>query len=116
MIIKHAKRINGLALFADGDHKAHDKIYKLRGIKYEKPTKYTIQIDVDNHILDPYGTYMNHSFSPTCIIKEGWILALRNLDAGEELTFDYNVNETCCAFQFVDADTQKKVVGNKFIN
>ncbi|MFZ0295536.1 MAG: SET domain-containing protein-lysine N-methyltransferase [Candidatus Sulfotelmatobacter sp.] len=41
------------------------------------------------------GAYLNHSCDPNCevdeINKRVWILAIRNISAGEELLWDYNL-------------------------
>jgi uncharacterized protein len=41
------------------------------------------------------GAYLNHSCDPNCEIDEiknrAWIFALRNISAGEELVWDYNL-------------------------
>jgi uncharacterized protein len=47
---------------------------------------------IDGHGL---GAYLNHSCDPNCEIvetrKRAWLLAIRNIAAGEELVWDYNL-------------------------
>jgi len=112
MIIKYSTRVKGLALFSRNNYKPEDFVYKLQGITYDAPTKFTIETAVGVHILDPYGVYMNHSFDPTCCIKNGCIVAVKNISVGDELTFDYNQTESHCVAPFVDADTGQNVVGS----
>lgn len=47
---------------------------------------------IDGHGL---GAYLNHSCDPNCEVDEikgrVWLFALRDIAAGEELTYDYNL-------------------------
>ena len=111
MKIKEKNELNKNGLFSDEKYQVNDKIYKLRGIIYKKPSRTTIEIDINTHIDDEYGIYMNHSFSPNCIIKDGSIIALCDINDNEELTFNYNENETKMACPFIDNTTNQKVSG-----
>lgn len=71
---------------AEGDRLYDDKDYT-----------YLFALDGGTHMVDGYGMamYLNHSCQPNCetdqIDGKIWILALRNIAAGEELTYDYNL-------------------------
>lgn len=60
----------------------------------------------------PDDCYVNHSFSPSGLWHLGFIFALRDLQAGDELTVDYrflvNDNEV---LPFRDAETGREIVG-----
>lgn len=60
----------------------------------------------------PDDCYVNHSFSPSGLWHLGFIFALRDLQAGDELTVDYrflvNDNEV---LPFRDAETGLEIVG-----
>ena len=88
-------------------------IWKLTGAIVKKPTRTSIQIAEDQHVEDEHGIYMNHSFNPTTKIENGRVVAIRNINVNDELTFNYNENEQCMAFPFVDAKTHEKVVGKE---
>ena len=49
--------------------------------------------DIDGKILWNKARYINHSCNPNCTIhittRSIWIVALRDIQAGEELTFNY---------------------------
>ena len=49
--------------------------------------------DLDGNVLENFARFLNHSCSPNCSAEliEGriWIVALRDIESGEELTFDY---------------------------
>ena len=100
-------------LFSDKKYKKNNIIHKLTGSVYDKPSRTTIEIGTNAHIDDEYGIYMNHSFSPNCIIKEGCIVALCDIDENNELTFNYNENETLMACPFIDKLTKKSVAGKE---
>lgn len=64
--------------------------------KYENsPTTYLFGIGDGSVVIDGHGTamFINHSCDPNCETEEiegrVWITAIRNIQAGEELTYDY---------------------------
>jgi uncharacterized protein len=67
-------------------------------VKYENsPTTYLFGIGDGSTVIDGHGTamFINHSCDPNCETEEiegkVWIIAIRNIRAGEELTYDYNL-------------------------
>jgi uncharacterized protein len=68
-----------------------DLLYK------HKDYTYLFALDGGTHMVDGYGMamYLNHSCAPNCetdqIDGKIWITAMRNIQAGEELTYDYNL-------------------------
>src|SRR5258708_4948745 len=66
--------------------------------KYKKARRtYLFGLDDEKTIIDGEGiaAFINHSCAPNCEPDEiggrVWIFALRNIKAGEELTYDYNL-------------------------
>lgn len=64
--------------------------------KYENsPTTYLFGVGDGSMVIDGHGTamFINHSCDPNCETEEidgrVWIMAIRNIAAGEELTYDY---------------------------
>jgi len=63
----------------------------------DSPHTYLFGLDGGKFILDGYGVaaFVNHSCAPNCetdqIRGKIWIIALRDIAAGEELTYDYNL-------------------------
>ncbi|MBM3225416.1 MAG: SET domain-containing protein, partial [Candidatus Tectomicrobia bacterium] len=49
--------------------------------------------DIDGETLENTARYMNHSCEPNCEVEmtttQIWLVALRDIKAGEELTFNY---------------------------
>jgi uncharacterized protein len=71
-------------------HEAADELYKHR------PYTYLFGFGDDANVIDGYGMamYVNHCCDPNCETEEDeegrvWIVAMRNIDPGEELTYDY---------------------------
>jgi SET domain-containing protein len=67
-------------------------------IKYETlPMTYLFGVGDGDQVIDGHGTamFLNHSCDPNCETEEQrgrvWILALRDIGAGEELTYDYHL-------------------------
>ncbi|EAT58827.1 SET domain-containing protein-lysine N-methyltransferase [Chlorobium ferrooxidans] len=54
------------------------------------------------HIDHPFGRYVNHHCDPNCYIdkKRELMIALRDINIGDEITFDYSQNETAIAAPF----------------
>jgi len=58
--------------------------------------RYCFQVDYDKYVVPEKGSigwFMNHSCEPNCVIMgRTRIVALRRIEAGEEVTFDYSTN------------------------
>ena len=66
--------------------------------RYEHCEKtYLFGLDSETHVIDGNGiaAFINHSCDPNCEADEVdgqvWIIALRDIAAGEELCYDYNL-------------------------
>ena len=75
-------------------HEAADELYKHR------PYTYLFGFGDASKVIDGYGMamYVNHCCDPNCETEEDeegrvWIAAMRDIDAGEELTYDYFLYE-----------------------
>src|SRR6195256_6113068 len=61
------------------------------------PMTYLFGLDTGKHVVDGYGVaaFINHCCQPNCetdiIGGRIWIIAARDIEAGEELTYDYNL-------------------------
>jgi hypothetical protein len=106
------RNIDGFSgLFASQHYKANEIIHTLSGEVLKYPTRTSIEINTNTHIEDKYGQMMNHSFEPSCCIQDGCIVTLNDIVSGEELTFNYNENETKMKCPFVDRETNTVVSG-----
>jgi SET domain-containing protein len=67
-----------------------DELYEHRDITY------LFGVGDRNEVIDGFGTamFINHSCDPNCETEEDedgrvWVMALRDIEPGEELTYDY---------------------------
>ena len=104
-----ANRFGEKAVFATKSYKKGEVIHELRGKILKSPTRTSIEIDKDKHVEDRYGRYINHSFEPSASVTGNKLIALRDINEGEEITFDYTVSESNISHPFVDKTTNKLV-------
>tara|TARA_Y100000996_G_scaffold415515_1_gene410741 strand:- start:6759 stop:7121 length:363 start_codon:yes stop_codon:yes gene_type:complete len=102
----------GYGVFSERAYLEGDLIKRMQGKILKNPTRHSIEISKDKHILDEQGMYMNHSFNPNCIIVGLDIIALEPIRGGDELTFNYNQTETKISYPFKDLKTGLMVEGN----
>lgn len=63
----------------------------------DSPTTYLFGLGNGATVIDGHGTamFLNHSCAPNCETDEKgghiWIRAIRDIEAGEELVYDYNL-------------------------
>jgi hypothetical protein len=76
------------------------------------PTRTSICIGPYLHAEDPVGSFINHSCNPSCKVDGSEIVALFNLPAGMEVTFDYTENEGPLASPFTCLDCGKLLTGS----
>ena len=102
----------GYGIFTNVDIEKRRTILKIQGSIVKKTAvqnlNAALQID-DDLFMESRGTfdeYVNHSCSPNCCLDfKGWdLVALRYIQKGEELTFNYNSSEfdlveQSCSFQ-----------------
>lgn len=79
------------------------------------PARFSVQVGLDEHVHPDDDAvaaqdrtrfqwrFLNHSCAPTCRVVGRRLVALRDLAAGEELTFDYNATEWSMAEPFTCA-------------
>lgn len=68
----------------------------------EEVWPYTVQVDYDRYVTPRReGTvwYINHSCTPNCVISGNSIMAERDIEKGEELTFDYSTDVDWAGFR-----------------
>lgn len=93
MEIRFNEIIGENGLYAMKHYKENSVIFELEGPIISKPTRESIRIGENKHIIDAYGIYMNHSFNPTCKIVGKNVIAIKDINPDDELNFDYNSSE-----------------------
>ena len=111
MEIKQSKNVNGKGVFATQKYLKNSVIYVLTGEITSYPTRESIHIGNNKHIYDEYGIFMNHSFTPNVYINNTNVIALKDIEVGDEIVFNYNDTEINMASPFYIGDLL--VNGNK---
>ncbi len=101
MEIKKNKYTEKKGLYSTSYFAIGDLIFVLSGPEYNKPKRETIHVGRNIHIHDKFGEYMNHSFDPTTYINGCFVIAAKNIDKGDELTYNYNLTEMNMVYPFV---------------
>src|SRR2546428_1956289 len=100
-------RIAGMGLFAGQDIKKETIITRYIGTKMSKAQSAQAlaqgnayicalndRYDLDGKTLKNTARYINHSCEPNCVLQTTsraiWVVAVRDIQAGEELTHQYN--------------------------
>lgn len=91
-------------LFATQSYESGEVIHRLSGTELEYPTRESIHVGGNVHIVDPYGQFINHSFEPSCAIVGRFVVTLHGIVQGEEITFNYNSTEIDMASPFFTKD------------
>jgi SET domain-containing protein len=62
----------------------------------ENLREFCLQVDYDRYVVprkESFGWYVNHSCEPNCVVRgERRIVTWRDIEKGEEITFDYSTN------------------------
>ena len=111
--VKTRGTIGSKGVFAKENVEPHAIILQLRGSITPRPTRFTIQLSPDCHLEAPplsdkdlqlnYAwLFLNHSCDPNGYIDtaDRTFRALRNIAAGEEITFNYLTTEAKLAAPF----------------
>lgn len=84
---------------------AGKRVFVVEGHETRTPTRYSIQIGIglhldqgDAHDMNEvvrryFWRYMDHDCDPTTVIRNRNVIARRDIDAGEGITFNYNTTE-----------------------
>lgn len=80
-------------------------LFRIEGRDTPVPTRYSVQVgweqhldqenarDANDRVARFYWRYMNHDCDPSTAIHDREVVALRDIIAGDGITFDYNTTE-----------------------
>jgi hypothetical protein len=100
MEVKLNTTINEYGLYATKSYEKDSIIFTLSGEILHAPTRESIHIGNNLHVIDTNGSFLNHSFTPSCKINQLDVIALHDIAVGDELNFNYNENELEMACPF----------------
>ncbi len=84
---------------------AGNRLFRMEGQLTSRPSRYSVQIGENQHIdlgsghsleeiLDRYfWRFMNHSCDPNAVVRGREVLARRDIEVWEDVTFNYNTTE-----------------------
>ena len=87
-------------------------VLHVKGRIVASPDRYSIQVGRDRHLAGPpdlppeesvadYGwRFLNHSCEPNAVLRGSFLVALKDIPEGSEVTFDYNTTEWEMAHPF----------------
>jgi len=98
-------------VFATQPFKTGETVRELSGRLYNNPTRTSIHIGNNMHVEDDLGRYINHSFEPNVKVEINKLIAIKDINIHDEITFNYNETEVNMAYPFEDDGIQ--VCGKK---
>ena len=102
MEIGRSTNAEGKGLLLTKSVKSGETVFVLSGEIFDSPTRESIHIGDNKHIYDEFGIFINHSFKPTVKISHKDVVALVDMNPGDEITFNYNDSEINMANPFQD--------------
>lgn len=100
-----------LGLYAEKSYKLGDIVRTMSGKMSNIPTRKSIHIGNNMHLQDAFGQFINHSFDPNIMVESNKLIAIKEINIYDEITFNYNDTEIEMACPFVDDGV--KVCGKK---
>lgn len=106
--------IGQISLVAAETFKSGQVVFDLdMGEFHEHPSLRTIELAPFIHVIHPWGSYTDHSCDPSCYVDklDRTMRAMRNINIGEKITFNYQVNETNISTGFQCKCGSSKCIG-----
>lgn len=86
-------------------------VLTLSGKIFDHPTRESIQIGENKHILDELGQFTNHSCYPSCVVTGNQLISIKEIKKGDSITFDYSKTEDFLASPFKCSCCNKLISG-----
>ena len=105
MEVRHCLRLGkGKGVYAIKQFFQGDILHILFGTILNYPTRESIHIGRNKHIIDNIGSFINHSNTPNIKIDGLAVIAIKHININDEIMFDYNSNEINMAEPFYSED------------
>lgn len=89
MQVRFCQMTKRLALFTQINRIKHSPVFKLDGDSRSREIRGAIKVAENHYVLNNFGQYMRHSSEPSCVVRRHYVIAARDMDPGDELTYDY---------------------------
>lgn len=111
LIVKEG--IHGRGVFATRHINKNTVIFKMHGKLIVDPTQTSVQVGSDQHIEDAIAGLVNHSCHPTARVDRQTqsFISVRDIEPGDEITFDYTKNEDNMAVPFICECCGREICG-----
>ncbi len=95
--------IEGQGVFALKDIKKGEVLFELQGLIIDKPTKTSVQIGDHLHVENNIAGFINHNCRANAAVARQLqsFVATKDIESGDEITFNYNENEDHLACPFI---------------
>lgn len=95
--------LQGQGVFTLRPIKAGAVIFEMQGRMVDAPTQTSVQVGDKKHIEDNLAKFLNHHCAASAMVDRAKkaLVALRDLNPGDEITFDYRKNEDKMAAPFM---------------
>ena len=128
--LKTINRDTYFSIISTSKHLKGDTLLKLEGKAHITPDKYSIQVSEHEHLLPYENTtgkekglfiYINHSCNPNAFfdIQKRELIALRDIQYGEEVVYNYNTTEYDMSHPFIcsckNNNCIKEIKGFKYL-
>ncbi len=89
-------------IYATQTYKIGDIVRVMVGKMSNMPTQKSMHIGDNMHLEDEFGKYINHSFDPNIKVESNKLIAIKDINIYDEITFNYNDSELEMACPFED--------------
>jgi hypothetical protein len=83
---------------------------RIQGRSSKEPSRSSICVGAI-HVLDRFGSYMNHSCNPSARVDDGYIKTNWELNPGAEVTIDYRKTEDRLVYPFTCLQCGTRIAG-----
>lgn len=110
------KEVNGMqGLFATQQYNINTILFVIEGEEIDFPTRTSIQINENTHVnVNAPLAFINHSCTPNIVVEEKKIKAIKSIEPGDEICFDYNQSEFDLANKFECDTCGQWIKGEKY--
>ena len=97
------------ATYARHSFRVGEILYVVQGDPRATRTRDSIEVGPGQHVEDEYALFINHSFTPNLRVRGRELVAIAEIQEGDEITFNYLESESEIAAPFTCHETGQAV-------